>query len=73
MTDAGSGRFEQGVKQDVVLDLEWQGGNRLRGRSGDVEIVLDSPPVAGPNPVQTLAFALAGCMAMDVLLSLIHI
>jgi len=68
MTDAGTGRFEHGVKQDVVLDLEWQGGNRLRGRSGDVEIVLDSPPVAGPNPVQTLAFALAGCMAMDVLL-----
>jgi putative redox protein len=56
------------VKPDVVLDLEWEGDNRLRGRSGDVEILLDSPPQAGPNPVQTLAFALAGCMAMDVLL-----
>jgi putative redox protein len=64
MTDSTSGQ----LKQDVVLDLEWQGGNRLRGRSGGVELLLDSPPVAGPNPVQTLAFAIAGCMAMDILL-----
>ena len=56
------------LKPDVVLDLEWQGDNRLRGRSGGIEVVLDSPPTAGPNPVQTLAFALAACMAMDVLL-----
>ena len=55
-------------KPDVVLDLEWLGDNRLRGRSRGTEIVMDSPPTAGPNPVQTLAFALAGCMAMDVLL-----
>ena len=61
-TTAGS------LKPDVVLDLEWEDGNRLRGRSGGVEMMLDSPPTAGPNPVQALAFALAGCMAMDVLL-----
>lgn len=53
--------------ENVVLDLEWLGDNRLRGRSGAREIVMDSPPVAGPSPVETLAFALAGCMAMDVL------
>ena len=64
MTDTTAGR----LKPDVVLDLEWQGDNRLRGRSGEVEMLLDSPPTAGPSPVQTLAFALAGCMAMDVLL-----
>lgn len=52
----------------MELDLEWLGDNRLRGRSGGVEITMDSPPAAGPNPVQTLAFALAACMAMDVLL-----
>jgi putative redox protein len=51
----------------MTLDLEWLGDDRLRGKVGDVEIVMDSPPVAGPSPVQTLAFALAGCMAMDVL------
>ncbi len=53
--------------EGMVLDLEWLGDNRLRGRSGAVEIVMDSPPVAGPSPVQALAFGLAGCMAMDVL------
>jgi putative redox protein len=54
-------------KPRVVLDLEWQGGLRFSGRCGEVELAMDSPP--GPNapsPVQTLAFALAGCMAMDV-------
>jgi putative redox protein len=56
------------VKPDELLEIEWLGDNRLRGRSRGAEIVMDSPPEAGPNPVQTLAFALAGCMAMDVLL-----
>jgi putative redox protein len=54
--------------ETVVLDLEWLGDNRLHGRSGAVEMVMDSPPVAGPSPVQALAFGLAGCMAIDVLL-----
>ena len=53
--------------EPLVLDLEWLGDHRLRGRSGDVEMVMDSPPVAGPSPVQALAFGLAGCMAIDVL------
>jgi putative redox protein len=53
--------------EQVVLDLEWLGDSRIRGRSGAHEMVMDSPPAAGPSPVQTLAFALAGCMAMDVL------
>ena len=53
--------------EPLVLDLEWLGEHRLRGRSGGVEIVMDSPPVAGPSPVQALAFGLAGCMAIDVL------
>ncbi len=29
-------------------------------------MTLDSASVEGPSPVQALAFALAGCMAMDV-------
>jgi putative redox protein len=58
----------QAVRPDVQLELEWLGENRLRGRAGTVQLVLDSPPVAGPSPVQTLAYALASCMAMDVLL-----
>jgi putative redox protein len=51
----------------VSVDLEWRGGLRFAGRSGDVELTMDSPPGPGaPSPVQALAFALAGCMAMDV-------
>jgi putative redox protein len=56
------------LKPDIVADLEWEGDNRLRARTAGVEIVMDSPPTAGPNPVQALAGALAACMAMDVLL-----
>lgn len=63
MSEAPAGR----LKPDVVVDLEWLGDNRLRGRSGDHELVMDSPPEAGLAPVPTLGFALAGCMAMDVL------
>jgi putative redox protein len=51
-----------------VAELEWQGGNRMLARSGETQLLMDSPPQAGPTPVQTLAFALAGCMAMDVAL-----
>jgi putative redox protein len=50
----------------VDLDLVWEGDLRFRGRSGDVALVLDSDSAAGPSPVQALAFALAGCMAIDV-------
>jgi putative redox protein len=50
----------------LEVDLEWQGDRRFRGRSGQAEVLMDSPPGAGFTPVQALGFALAGCMAMDV-------
>jgi len=50
----------------LVVELEWQGDNRFLARSGGVSMVVDSPPVAGPSPVQALGIALAGCMAIDV-------
>ncbi len=50
----------------LIAELEWQGANRFLARSGGVSLVIDSPPVAGPSPVQALAIALAGCMAIDV-------
>ena len=50
----------------LVVDLEWKGELRFLGRAGDAEILMDSPPKAGPSPVQALGFGLAGCMAMDV-------
>lgn len=53
----------------VELDLAWEGDLRFSGRSGETRIVLDSAAQAGPSPVQALAYALAGCMAID----LVHI
>ena len=50
----------------LALDLVWQGDLRFRGTAGAVSLVLDSASEAGPTPVQALAFALAGCMAIDV-------
>ena len=50
----------------LALDLEWQGDLRFRGMTGGVSIVLDSAGEAGPTPVQALAYALAGCMAIDI-------
>jgi putative redox protein len=54
------------VKPPVTLQLVWEHDLVFGGHSGEVEMTLDSAGKAGPSPVQTLAFALAGCMAMDV-------
>jgi len=50
----------------LTLDLEWDGDLRFRGRSGEVEVTLDASARTGPTPVQAMAFALAGCMAIDL-------
>jgi putative redox protein len=54
------------MKAPTTLELIWEHDLVLKGRSGDATIVLDSAGQEGPSPVQTLAFALAGCMGMDV-------
>jgi putative redox protein len=54
------------MKEPTTLELIWEHDLVLKGRSGDATIVLDSAGQAGPSPVQALAFALAGCMGMDV-------
>ena len=54
------------MKPPVTAELVWERELVLGGRSGDISIVLDSAGQAGPSPVQALAFALAGCMGMDV-------
>jgi putative redox protein len=51
----------------MIVDLTWVGGYTLTGTSDHAAITLDSAGLAGPSPVQALAFALAGCMAMDVI------
>jgi len=54
------------MKAPTTLELVWEHDLVLAGRSGDASMVLDSAGQAGPSPVQALAFALAGCMGMDV-------
>ena len=53
----------------VTVALEWRGGLRFAGTTHGPELLLDGDSVAGPSPVEALAFALAGCMAAD----LVHI
>ena len=54
------------AKPPTVVDLTWTGDLVLSGTSGEASMTLDSAGAAGPSPVQALAFALAGCMTMDV-------
>ena len=51
---------------DITLSLAWRGGQRFDGVSGEVALTLDGKRTAGPSPVQAVAFALAGCMGIDV-------
>jgi putative redox protein len=46
--------------------LTWTDDLMFDARSGQTELTLDSRGVAGPSPVEALALALAGCMAIDV-------
>ncbi|MEW6320415.1 MAG: OsmC family protein [Acidobacteriota bacterium] len=50
----------------MTATLTWQDELRFDAASGDARTVLDSKGQAGPSPMQSLAFALAGCMAIDV-------
>jgi putative redox protein len=53
-------------KPPTVLELIWEHDLVLAGKSGGARMTLDSESVAGPSPMQALAFGLAACMAMDV-------
>lgn len=53
-------------KAPTTLELVWTRDLIFEGRSAQASMVLDSAGEAGPSPVQALAFALAGCMGMDV-------
>jgi putative redox protein len=53
-------------KPPTVVELRWDHDLVFSGTSGTINLLLDSASKAGPSPMQALAFALAGCMAMDV-------
>jgi putative redox protein len=54
------------AKPPVVADLTWLGDLRFQAVSARTSITIDGDSAAGPSPVQALVFALAGCMAADV-------
>lgn len=56
-------------KPPTVVELIWTHDLVLDGTAGSVGMRLDSASVEGPSPMQALGFALAACMAMD----LVHI
>lgn len=53
-------------KPPTIADLEWQHGLVFHASSAGRTTLVDGDSVEGPSPVQTLAFALASCMASDV-------
>ena len=57
------------VKPPTKVELLWERDLVFHATSGSVRTTLDSASVAGQSPMQALAFALTGCMAMD----LVHI
>jgi len=60
----------EAARPPVAVTLEWKGGLRFAGKAPGGEVLLDGDGKAGPSPVQALAFALAGCMAADLVLIL---
>ncbi len=54
------------AKPPLAAALTWSGDLLLTATSGGQTMTLDGNSAAGPSPVQTLAFSIAGCMAMDV-------
>ncbi len=60
MADAGL------TKPPTTVELIWEHDLVFGGKSGDVRLTLDSASKEGASPMQALVFALAGCMAMDV-------
>jgi putative redox protein len=53
-------------KPPTDIQLVWEHDLVFGGTSGNIVMTLDSASAAGPSPMQALGFALAGCMAMDV-------
>jgi putative redox protein len=54
----------------VEAAVEWAGGTRLTARAGGGTVDLDWDGKTAVSPVQTLAVALASCMASDVVVIL---
>jgi putative redox protein len=53
-------------KPPLSAELVWSDRLRFGATSGPSAIVVDGDGAAGPSPMQLAAFALAACMAADV-------
>ena len=55
-------------KPPAIIDLTWTRGLQFAASASNPAsaITIDGDSAAGPSPVQTLAYALAGCMSADV-------
>lgn len=58
------------ARPPVTVALQWESGLRFTGAAAVGELVVDGDGAAGPSPIQLLAFAVAGCMAADLVLIL---
>jgi putative redox protein len=53
-------------KPPISATLTWQGDLRFRADTPRNAMTLDGDSEAGVSPVEALAIALAGCMAIDI-------
>jgi putative redox protein len=53
-------------KPPTIADVRWERDLVFHAESAGRTMIMDGNSKAGPSPVQTLAFALAGCMSTDV-------
>jgi putative redox protein len=54
------------AKPPLDASLTWNGELTFSASSGTQQVTLDGNSTLGPSPMQALAFAIAGCMAIDV-------
>ncbi len=54
------------AKPPITVSLSWDGDLRFNTITNGVALSIDGQSKTGPSPVQALALALAGCMAVDV-------
>jgi putative redox protein len=53
-------------KPPITATLTWLGDLKFRAATPRNEITIDGDSAAGASPVEALAIALAGCMAIDI-------
>src|SRR4051794_35669100 len=53
-------------KPPVVVEMDWTGELAFSAHVGKTSLALDSSGRTGGSPVDLLATALTGCMAMDL-------